>query len=144
MAFFNAMNQNPESTIPKNFTFRKEERLCSKKLFDRLFNEGISFLVFPLKVVVVEADFQSRFAAKAAFAVSKKNFNKAVKRNRIKRLMREAYRLNKHALYDAADGKKLAVIFVYIAKEELAYSQIETAIKKAIQLIPGKLETSQE
>jgi len=133
------MKQNPESTIPQKFTFRKEERLCSKKLFEKLFNEGVSFLVFPLKIVTIEADFQSRFTAKAAFAVSKKNFKKAVKRNRIKRLMREAYRLNKHMLYEAADEKKLAVIFIYIAKEELSYQQIDAAIQKTIQLIPGKL-----
>jgi len=135
-------NREPEKTT--RFTFKKEERLCSEKLFEKLFTEGHSFLVFPLKVVFIKTEYSGNYPVKAAFAVSKRSFKKAVHRNRIKRKMREAYRLNKHQLYQSVDGQKMALVFIFIAKEDLNYSVIENAIKKSIKIIPGKWKTSRE
>jgi len=126
-------NQAEISTA--SFTFRKEERLCSKKVIDRLFQEGKSFLVFPLKVVFLEMQLPSDFPVQAGFTVSKKIFKRAVHRNRIKRMMREAYRLNKHELYQKIESRQLSVFFIFIGKEITDYKTIERSMKKSIQRI---------
>lgn len=125
-------NYTENENYSQSFTFKKEERLCSKKQFDRLFAEGNSFLAYPLKVVFVESENADRFPARAAFAVSKKLFKRAVKRNLLKRRMREAYRLNKPDFYIKLGSKKMAVIFIYVGKVILDYTQIEKAMKKAL------------
>ncbi|HPF52651.1 MAG TPA: ribonuclease P protein component [Draconibacterium sp.] len=122
-------------------TFRKEEKLCSKKIIDRLFQDGNSFLVFPVKVVFLETNLSSTFPVQAGFSVGKKIFKRAVHRNRIKRLMREAYRLNKNDLYQKLVNRQLAVFFIFIGKEMADYKTIERSMKKAMQRIIGSLPT---
>lgn len=129
------MENNPGKDNNSRFTFQKKEKLCSKKQFDKLFADGSSFLIYPLKVVFIEAELTEEYPARAAFAVSKKLFKRAVKRNLLKRRMREAYRLNKPEFYLKLGNKKVAVIFIYVAKEILEYSQIETAMKRALKRI---------
>ena len=136
------MENKPEIATHSSFTLKKEERLSSKKIIDRLFTEGKSFVSYPVKVVVLPTLLNTSFPVQAGFSVSKKIFKRAVKRNRIKRLMREAYRLNKYTLYNQLHNQQLAVFFIYIGKELPLYSSIETAIKKALQLIPKKSEES--
>lgn len=123
-----------------NYSFKKEERLTSKKQFDKLFESGTSFFVYPLRIIFVETDFAGNYPVKVAFAVSKKNFKKAVSRNLIKRRMREAYRLNKHYLYQATGEKKLALIFIYTGRETEIYGQIQKSVAKAINIIIEKLD----
>jgi len=128
------MENRPEKeNISTRFTFQKKEKLCSKKQFDKLFADGSSFLIYPLKVVFIETELNGKYPAQAAFAVSKKLFKKAVKRNLLKRRMREAYRLNKPDFYFKLGDKKVAVIFIYVGKEILEYSQIEAAMKRALK-----------
>lgn len=79
---------------------------------------------------LTEADIQ------VAIAVPKKHFKTAVARNRIKRLIREAYRLNKHELYARLAGKRLALMLMYVAKEELPFAEIEAGVKKMIRKFP--------
>ena len=134
------MKNKPKISDHTSFTFRKEERLCSKKLIDRLFAEGSSFISYPIKVVFIPVKLASTFPVQAGFSVSKKNFKRAVKRNRIKRLMREAYRLNKYGLYQKLKDRQLAAFFIYIGKELPDYKPIENAIKKAFLSIQKKLE----
>ena len=132
------MENRPEKeNISTRFTFQKKEKLCSKKQFDKLFAEGSSFLIYPLKVVFIETELNGKYPAQAAFAVSKKLFKKAVKRNLLKRRMREAYRRNKPDFYFKLGDKKVAVIIIYVAKEILAHNQIETAMKRALKRIAG-------
>lgn len=132
------MENSPEKeNISNRFTFQKEEKLCSKKQFDRLFADGSSFLIYPLKVVFIETELNGKYPAQAAFAVSKKLFKRAVKRNLLKRRMREAYRLNKPDFYLNLGNKKVAVIFIYVGKEILEYGKIEPAMKKALKRISG-------
>jgi ribonuclease P protein component len=114
-------------------TFKKKERLCSKKIIDALFTEGSSFLCYPVKVVWMYAELPTGSNAQAAFTVSKKLFRGAVQRNRIKRRMREAYRLNKHLLTNLSDKHQVALFFILISKAEPEYKQVETAIGKAIK-----------
>jgi ribonuclease P protein component len=126
----------------QSFTFKKEERLCSKKQFDKLFAEGTSFLVYPLKIVFAETEIDGKFPVKAAFSVSKRLFKRAVKRNLLKRRMREAYRLNKHGFYLRCGDKKLTVIFIYVGREILSYQKIEQSMKKALNKTADKLFNS--
>lgn len=130
---FHLYMKNQEEISTASFTFRKEERLCSKKVIDQLFLNGKSFLVFPLKVVFLESPLPSSFPVQAGFSVSKKIFKRAVLRNRIKRLMRESYRLNKHELYTKLENRQLAVFFIFVGKEMTDFKSIERAMKKSLQ-----------
>ena len=73
-------------------TYNKEERLKKKKLISQLFNEGKSITIFPVKLVYLETEHEGHYKVQAGVSVAKRNFKKAVDRNKIKRLLREAYR----------------------------------------------------
>jgi len=123
-------------------TFRKDEKLCSQKLMGELFLSGNSFLSYPLRIVwKIFGELPSESPAQAGFSVPKKIFKRAVDRNRMKRLMRESYRHHKAELYESLiqSEKRLALMMIYIAKEELPYSKIEPAIVKAIEKINVQL-----
>lgn len=124
------------------FKLPKEERLCSRKTLGELFISGESFLAYPLKVVFIKGNSSEDIQNQAAFAVSKRNFKRAVKRNLIKRRMREAYRLNKHILYGDLEAKNLQIsaMFIYVGKEILDYSIIEKSMISAFKKIQAKLE----
>ncbi|MDB5009548.1 MAG: ribonuclease protein component [Mucilaginibacter sp.] len=117
------------------YTFKKEERLCNKKLIDRLFHNGSSFLCYPFKISWFLNTEQQPACAQVLFSVSKKRFKRAVDRNLLKRRMREAYRLNKqqqlyHTLNDA--DKRIVLSLGYIGKEIVPYDLIE---KKMLKLL---------
>ncbi len=121
----------------QSYNFNKQEKLKSRKLIDKLFAEGKSFLVFPVKVVYMIVDEPMDFPIKIGVSASKKNFKTAVDRNRIKRLLRENYRLNKHPLHDCVtnNGKQVAVFFMYIDKNVPENSLLQ----KKMPLIIDKL-----
>lgn len=78
-------------------------------------------------------DLPVPYPVQAAFSVSRRNFKRAVKRNLLKRLMREAYRLNKDRLYQAlGDKEQLAVMFIYAGREVKDYELIEKSLKQAL------------
>ena len=80
-------------------TFGKQEKLKSRKLIERLFEEGKSVKKYPIRLVYLQTDHTSDLPAQVGFSVPKRHFKRAVDRNRIKRLLREAYRIQKKELY---------------------------------------------
>lgn len=117
------------------FTFCKEERLCSKKIIQSLFaRKGVhSTSHYPLMGLwlfgPVPTSDPEKFLAQVLFSVAKKKFKKAHDRNRIRRQMREAYRLQKTFLYTKLLENKVqcAIVLSYTAKEPLPYALIENA-----------------
>jgi len=103
----------------KGNSFGAEEKLKSKKTIDKLFKEGKSVSQSGFTLVYLTGPINSFYPAQAGFTVPKKNFKHAVDRNRVKRLIREAYRLNKITLYEklVAAKQQMALMFVYKGKE---------------------------
>ena len=121
--------------ISTMYTFKKEERLCNKKLIDGLYHSGSSFLCYPFKVSWLLLADPQPVCAQILFSVSKKRFKKAVDRNLIKRRIREAYRLNKQQqLYDLLTVSDKTIVFSvgYIGKEILTYDTIEKKMQKLL------------
>lgn len=112
-------------------TFSKNERLCSKPLIDQLIQKGNSFNGFPFKIIWMEIQ-QSTSPVKIVISVPKRKFKKAVDRNRIKRLIREAYRKNKHRLIERIENKKIALLLIYTAKTIPEYTETEEKINQAL------------
>lgn len=125
----------------EGFTLKKEERLCSQKIIGEMFTSGESFLSYPIKVVFQKTELPGSFPVQAAFTVSKRNFKRAVKRNLLKRRMREAYRLNKPDFYLEITKKELqiAIMFVYIGKDIIEYPAIEKAMISALKKTLAKV-----
>jgi ribonuclease P protein component len=125
----------------EEFNFTKEERLCSQKMIGELFTSGDSFLSYPIKVVFLKTELDAPYPVQAGFAASKRNFKRAVKRNLLKRRMREAYRLNKPGFFiEMADRKlQLAIMFVYVGKDLLEYNTIEKAMISALKKVLAKV-----
>lgn len=128
------MEKSPQKSeiINRRFTFKKEERLCSKKVIDKLFSEGETFLSFPLKIIRLNTKLPVENNIQIGFTVSKKNLKKAVHRNLLKRRMREAYRLNKHLLTEKVTENQMAIFVIFIGKEITDFKTIEQALKKAL------------
>ncbi|ASO04833.1 ribonuclease P protein component [Arenibacter algicola] len=106
-----------------SFSFPKKEKLKSKKLIEQLFAEGIGVTNYPIKLVYLKTRFEDDSKCKVGVTASKRNFKSAVKRNRIKRLMRESYRLNKHLIFNNIEGN-FAIMFLYLGKEMPSQSKI--------------------
>ena len=110
------------------FSFPKKERLKSKKLIEQVFEEGKSIKRFPLKLFYLKTPLPEDVPCQAAMAVPKKKVRQAVKRNRIKRLMRESYRLQKGDTFNKMVGN-FALLFLYLGKESPEYREIDSAMK---------------
>ena len=131
----------PKPAISTRNTLGKNERLKSRKLIGQLFKEGNSFSIAPFRVLYSFAG-EATSPLQAGFSVSSKKFKKAVDRNRIKRLMREAYRQQKHPLKNLLEenNKQLAVFFIYTGREMPEHAFIHEKMGVAIQMIVKKTE----
>ncbi len=120
-------------------TFSKQERLSSVKDIETLFKKGKSLFVFPLKVIFISSKTQQHTKEKEIISsprllisVSKRNFKRAVDRNRIKRQIREGYRLQKSE-FDLSHIDTFA--FVCVAKEHLDSAFLHKRIKRLLQML---------
>jgi ribonuclease P protein component len=123
--------------------FPEKERLSLKKDIDKLFNNGLSVIAYPLRVLYLLQTEETSENGEVSILVSvpKKRFKRAVKRNRLKRLMRESYRLNNSELKSTVSrsGKNLSVAFIYISDSVCLYKDIEKAMLKAIEMLNNKI-----
>ena len=127
--------------MAKEFSYNKQEKLKSKKQIDHVFKSGKSFTVFPVKVFFVFTDEQDNII-KTGVGVSSRFFKKAVHRNRIKRLLREAYRTEKlplHAFLNNND-KKLTVFLLFIDKTIPEYTLLKEKMQLCIQRLVHEVD----
>ncbi len=123
------------------FTLGKRERVKKQKTIDRLFTAGKSFGIYPLRIyyILEKASTDSLITAADAplqfgVGVSKRHFKKAVHRNRIKRLLRESWRLQKSTLLQMVEKENicLQVFFIFTGKELPVYSDIKLKVAEAL------------
>lgn len=118
--------------------FPKKEKLKSKKLIEQLFVQGKSISSYPIKLIYLKTALPFNASIQAGVTVPKKNFKSAVKRNRIKRLLRESYRLNKAIVFNNSEGT-FAFLFLYLGKEIPSYEIVETHMKEVLEKFIKKI-----
>jgi len=120
-------------------SLHKSERLSSKKQIESLFSKGGKYFNFP-PFAVRYTGLSSAHTGQhqILISVSKRNFKRAVDRNRLKRQIREAYRLNKHLIADLPD--KLAIAYIYTFKKMMAYKDLEDKLIKSLSRLKTELE----
>ncbi len=126
--------------MPKRFGFPKAERLKSRKQIDGLFADGTAVSVFPVRAVYKFSASETA-GVKAGVSVSKRHFKKAVDRNRIKRLLREAYRLQKEKLVVKTNeaGVSGTVFFLYTDKTMADFETVKAAMGKCLHRLTKTL-----
>jgi len=131
--------------VRKQFTLGKEERLKSRKQIEQLFDKGKSFVVAPFRIYFIvnsESPIQKdESRLKFGTGVSAKNFKKAVDRNRIKRLTREAWRLQKNEIREKTSEtqKQLNVFFIYTGKELPDFTTVKEKVAIALKKLADKI-----
>lgn len=126
----------------QRYTLPKAERLSWKRYIDQLFAEGQSFVAFPLRVVYLWTEEPMPAPASILVSVPKKKFKRAVKRNFIKRQVREAYRVRKYDVIEPLKdkNKSLLLAFLYLDKEIHPFADMEKAMNKTVRILREKVQ----
>lgn len=130
------MTESQKPTLPK------VERLNSRILIEKLFTGGSKSLpAFPLRIVYMPVEGENLPIATILISVPKKRFKRAVKRNRVKRQVREAYRKNKQILLEPLknSGKKIALAFIWLDNELHDSTDVEAKVIKLLQLTAERM-----
>ena len=136
--------------MPKLFTYKKQDKLKSRKQTQYLFSKGQSIQVFPIKLIYTieqtepndsNAMIQSDGIVQAGVGAPSRTFRKAVQRNRVKRLLREAYRLEKPNFINQLNlaNKRLNLFFLYIDAQVLVQAEIQSKLKEALAILTKKI-----
>ncbi|MFD2718645.1 ribonuclease P protein component [Hymenobacter monticola] len=123
----------------RKHAFPKEEHLCRKKLIEELFGkQSSSFGVYPLRLVYTKTAAPTTAPPQVLISVSKRSFKRAVDRNRLKRLIREAYRLNKYRLLEQPNGHQVALLgIIFTGKEKSPLAVVEKKLISGILRLMG-------
>jgi ribonuclease P protein component len=122
-----------------SYRFQREERLRSKKLIEQLFREGSSFNSYPLRFVALPLPQPADPAVQVLVSVSKRYFKKAVDRNRLKRQMREAFRLAKPTIAQLNTGENAWLIgILYVGKEKNPFNIISKKLNSGLERLFSK------
>ena len=130
----------------KQFTLGKEERLKSRKQIEQLFDKGKSIVITPFRVYFLIDEMlnaqRSMFNVQFGVGVSARNFKKAVDRNRIKRLTREAWRLQKNEIAKKAKEaqRQLNVFFIYTGKELPDFTTVKDKVAIVLKKLADKID----
>jgi len=124
-----------------NFKYSKKDKLKSKKLIEQLFTEGKAITAYPLKLIYLKTDFEDNSTLKTGVSVSKRLHKTAVARNRIKRLLRETYRLNK-PLYFNNSSASYAFMILYLSKDGTTFDKLNTSMKLLFEKFISKNSNS--
>lgn len=134
--------------MSKRFTLGKSERLRSRKQIEKLFAEGKSLAVNPFRVYYIIVPRSKQRGVQFGIGVSSKNFKKAVDRNRIKRLAREAWRLQNIELKEKLKtvGSQLDVFFIYTGKDlpdfKIVKDKLAVALKKLVSKVDENIASN--
>ncbi len=160
--------QRPSAAAPARFTFRKAERLCSRRLLDGLFKSGNAFNVYPLRFVVWRPEAGTPVSGgstaenpsvprrpravppvQVVLSVSKRHFKRAHDRNRIKRQLREAWRQHKPWLLEqprissaapSGTGGPLLIAVLYIGREKPeSFVYLSRRLRKGLERLLAEL-----
>lgn len=125
-----------------SFTFSKEERLCSRQLIDRLYNEGHRMMAYPYSVQwMIVTDLSHHTPCQVLIVAPKRKFHHAVDRNRVRRFTRECYRLRKQHLYDFLNVHGISIVFsmVYIHNEIMSFEQLGHKMDKLLEQLEKEI-----
>ena len=127
------------------YSFSKAERICSKLVVDKLFAGGnTSMAVYPLRAVCMPVE-KGCVPVSILISVPKRRFHHAVDRNRMKRQVRESYRLNKLILWNALEGRDfgMAIAFICIADRPCTSASVTRSVKKILHRIAEQIQTEE-
>jgi ribonuclease P protein component len=126
------------------FTFRKDEILRKKKSIDQLFNEGASFFIHPFRIFWLDSTSSTSYPAQILVSVSKRNFKRAVDRNRIRRQIREIYRVSKQPFYEFLEENRLQCTFaiIYTARTIPASDDLRLKIKEVLARLINEMNSN--
>lgn len=110
------------------FSFPKSERLRHRQIIETLVRSGQSVSAYPLRLVWLACELPEPVPVQAAFSVPKRRFKRAVDRNLIKRLMREAWRLQRPGIHALCEGKQFAVLLLYTGDKTPTQAEVHARL----------------
>ncbi|MFM2440158.1 MAG: hypothetical protein RLZ16_1157 [Bacteroidota bacterium] len=130
--------------MPKLFTYQKKDKLKSRKQTQNLFSNGKAIGVFPIKLIYTIEAIDTDGLLQAGVGAPTRTFRKAVQRNRVKRLLREAYRLEKPSFLTqfSLEHKRINLFFLYGNAEVLPQAEIQNKVRSALALLAQKLNAN--